>query len=52
MPVSVVLVDDHRLIRVGVQAIFEGALECSAVGESENSAEAVQPCASHGLTSF
>lgn len=44
MPVSVVGVDDHRLIRDGVKAIFDRGSECGVVGESENSAEAVQLC--------
>ena len=44
MPVSVGGVDDHGLIRDGVRAIFDGGSECGAVGESENSAEAVQLC--------
>ena len=44
MPVRVVGVDHHRLIRDGVRAIFDRGSECGAVGESENSAEAVQLC--------
>lgn len=44
MPVSVVGVDDHRPIRDSVKAIFDRGSECGVVGESENSAEAVQLC--------
>jgi DNA-binding NarL/FixJ family response regulator len=44
MPVSVVGVEDHRQIPDGVKAIFDRGSECGAVGESENSAEAVQLC--------
>ena len=44
MPVSVVRVDNHRLIRDGVKAIFDRGSEYGAVGKSENSAEAVQLC--------
>ena len=44
MPVSLGGVDDHGLIRDGVKAIFDRGSECGAVGESENSAEAVQLC--------
>lgn len=44
MPVSVVGVDDHRLIRDGGKAIFDRGSEYGALGESENSAEAVQLC--------
>ena len=44
MPVSVVGIDDHRLIHDGVRAICDRGSECGAAGESENSAEAVQLC--------
>jgi DNA-binding NarL/FixJ family response regulator len=44
MPVSVFLVDDHRVVRDSVKTILERGSECGAVGESEYSAEAVQLC--------
>jgi YesN/AraC family two-component response regulator len=44
MPVSVVLVDDPRLVRGGVKTILEWGSEFRVVGESENCADAVELC--------
>jgi DNA-binding NarL/FixJ family response regulator len=44
MPFSVVLVDDHKIMRDGIKAILEHASEFVVVGEAENGVDAVQTC--------
>ncbi len=44
MPFSVILVDDHKLVRDGVRTILERGSEFKVVGEAENGADAVQLC--------
>ena len=44
MPFSVVLVDDHKIMRDGIKAILEHASEFIVVGEAENGVDAVQTC--------
>jgi DNA-binding NarL/FixJ family response regulator len=42
MPVNVLLVDDHKIMRDGIRAILERAEEFSVIGEAENGPDAVQ----------
>jgi DNA-binding NarL/FixJ family response regulator len=44
MPFSVVLVDDHKIMRDGIKAILEHAAEFLVVGEAESGSDAVQVC--------
>jgi DNA-binding NarL/FixJ family response regulator len=44
MTFSVVLVDDHKLVRDGVKTILERGTEFKVVGEAEDGADAVQLC--------
>ncbi|HSW51165.1 MAG TPA: response regulator transcription factor [Bryobacteraceae bacterium] len=44
MPFSVVLVDDHKIMRDGIRAILEHAAEFVVVGEAESGIEAVHIC--------
>jgi DNA-binding NarL/FixJ family response regulator len=44
MTYSVVLVDDHKLVRDGVKTILERGAEFRVVGEAEDGADAVQLC--------
>ena len=44
MPFSVILVDDHKLVRDGVKTILERGADFKVVGEAENGADAVQLC--------
>ncbi|RPI10044.1 MAG: DNA-binding response regulator, partial [Acidobacteriales bacterium] len=44
MPYSIVLVDDHRILRDGIKAILLQAGEFVVVGEAEDGVEAVQVC--------
>jgi len=44
MAFSVVLVDDHKLVRDGIRTILERGEEFSVAGEAENGAEAVTVC--------
>jgi two-component system response regulator DegU len=44
MPHSVLLVDNHRLLREGIKAIIERTDEFQVVGEAENGAHAVSIC--------
>ncbi|MFB3779489.1 MAG: response regulator [Bryobacteraceae bacterium] len=44
MPFSVVLVDDHKIMRDGIRAILEHAAEFVVVGEAESGVEAVHVC--------
>ena len=44
MPFRILLVDDHKVVRDGLKAIFARESEFLVVGEAENGAEAVQTC--------
>jgi DNA-binding NarL/FixJ family response regulator len=44
MPYSIVLVDDHKIMRDGIKAILQHTSEFAVVGEAESGAEAVQVC--------
>jgi DNA-binding NarL/FixJ family response regulator len=44
MSYSIILVDDHKLVRDGVKSILERGGEFRVVGESENGSEAVHLC--------
>ena len=42
MPLDVLLVDDHKIMRDGVRAILSRSAEFRVVGEAENGTDAVQ----------
>ena len=42
MPLDVLLVDDHKIMRDGIKAILSRGDEFRVVGEAENGADAVQ----------
>jgi len=42
MSCSIVLVDDHKLVRDGVKTILERGTEFHVVGEAENGSDAVR----------
>src|ERR1700689_288392 len=42
MPLDVLLVDDHKIMRDGIKAILSRANDFRVVGEAENGADAVQ----------
>src|ERR1700722_20701054 len=42
MPVDVLLVDDHKIMRDGIKAILERDVEFRVVGEAESGADALQ----------
>ena len=42
MPVSVLLVDDHKIMRDGIKAILERSSEFSVIGEADTGAAALQ----------
>jgi DNA-binding NarL/FixJ family response regulator len=44
MPLDVLLVDDHKIMRDGIKAILSRGNEFRVVGEAENGPEAVQFC--------
>jgi len=44
VPLRILLVDDHRIIRAGIKAILERSREFAVVGEAENGLEAVALC--------
>jgi DNA-binding NarL/FixJ family response regulator len=44
MPLDILLVDDHRLLRDGIRSILDRAPEFRIVGEAENGADAVRIC--------
>ena len=44
MPFTIVLVDDHKLVRDGVRTILERGAEFRVVGEAESGGEAVALC--------
>ena len=43
-PVSVVVVDDHPLVRQGLRAVFDATQDITLVGESGDGADAVRLC--------
>jgi DNA-binding NarL/FixJ family response regulator len=44
MPCSIVLVDDHKMVRDGIRTILERGAEFHVVGEAENGPDAVALC--------
>ena len=44
MPYSVLLVDDHKIMRDGIRAILERSQEFSVIGEAENGTDALRLC--------
>src|SRR5208337_4419408 len=44
MPLDIVLVDDHKLVRDGIKGILERGSEFRVVGEAESGAAAVSLC--------
>jgi len=44
MPFSIVLVDDHKIMRDGIKAILQHTAEFVVVGEAESGVDAVQVC--------
>jgi len=44
MPFSIVLVDDHKIMRDGIKAILQHTAEFVVVGEAETGVDAVQVC--------
>ena len=46
-PITVLLVDDHKLVRQGVRAFLEAHAEFLVVGEAESGAEAVKLAEQH-----
>jgi DNA-binding NarL/FixJ family response regulator len=44
MPVSILLVDDHKIMRDGIKAILRGSDEFQVVAEAESGLEAVRIC--------
>ncbi len=43
-PVTVVVVDDHPLVRQGLRAVFDATEDVSVIAESDNGADAVRLC--------
>ena len=41
-PITVLLADDHRVVRMGIAAYFETLPDFIVIGEAESGAEAVQ----------
>ena len=46
-PISLVIVDDHVLVRQGIRAFLETHTDLSIVGEAEDAASATAVCAQH-----
>lgn len=46
-PITMLLVDDHEVVRQGVRAFFEAHAEFKVVGEAKNGAEAVKLAEEH-----
>ena len=44
MPLQVLLVDDHKIMRDGIKAILRHSDEFQVMGEAESGTEAVQVC--------
>src|SRR5512146_1736477 len=44
-PITVLLVDDHNLVRIGLKAFFSTLPDIQVVGEASNGEEAVQQAA-------
>ena len=40
-PITVVLVDDHRLVRAGLRGIIDAAADLTVVGEAADGSEAL-----------
>ena len=45
MPIRVLIVDDHSMVRQGLQMYFEGDPQVEIVGEARNGEEALQMAA-------
>lgn len=46
-PITILLVDDHRVVRMGIAAYFDTLSDFTVVGEAESGAEAVQLVGEH-----
>ena len=44
-PISVLLVDDHAMVRQGLRAVFEGYKDFTVIGEASNGEEAIEAVA-------
>jgi DNA-binding NarL/FixJ family response regulator len=44
MPLRILLVDDHRIMRAGIKAILEQSPEFAVIGEAESGSEAIAEC--------
>jgi DNA-binding NarL/FixJ family response regulator len=44
MPLRILLVDDHKIMRAGIRAILEQSPEFSVIGEAESASEAIAEC--------
>jgi len=44
MPVDVLLVDDHRVVRDGIRSLIERSADFQVVAEAETGAEAIEIC--------
>jgi two-component system, NarL family, response regulator DevR len=44
MPLRILLVDDHKLLRAGIKAILEHNPEFTVIGEAETAGEAIAEC--------
>ena len=44
MPFSILLVDDHKLVRDGIKTLLERSPDFRVVGETDNGSDAVQLC--------
>jgi DNA-binding NarL/FixJ family response regulator len=44
MPLRILLVDDHRIMRDGIRAILEQSPELTVIGEAESRSEASAEC--------
>ena len=42
MPIRVLIVDDHKIMRDGIKAILKPALDLDVVGETDSGVDAVQ----------
>ncbi len=40
--IRIVLVDDHRLVREGIRALFDVSADCEVIGEADNGDEALR----------
>ncbi|MFW6097377.1 MAG: response regulator [Chloroflexota bacterium] len=46
-PITILLVDDHRVVRMGIAAYFDTLSDITVVGEAQSGAEAVQLVEEH-----